>query len=150
MDTLTPDALDSPAVGILSQLEADGFRVRLEPDTRLVIAPRSQLTPERMAEIRQHKAALTLLLRCRDAGVVARRDAFRAQFGATPAPRVPMFLFRPGVPYVPGVCFSCGDPLPALRFARCWRCSLAWRLAAGVRIASDFPLADALDSARCA
>ena len=26
-------------------------------------------------------------------------------------------------------CFSCGDALPQLIYARCWRCSLAWRLA---------------------
>ena len=150
MATLTPDVLDSPAVAILSALEADGFTVQLEPDNGMVIAPRSRLTPERMAEITRHKDALKLLLRCCDAGVQARRDVFEFQLAQTLAPGVPAFLFRPHVPYTPGVCFSCGDGLPEHRFSRCWRCSLAWRLAAGVRIASDFPLAEALDGARCA
>lgn len=82
-----------------------------------------------MAEIRHYKDALKLLLRCCDAGVQARRDVFACQLTQTPAPRVPAFLFRPDVPYVRGGCFSCGDTLPEPPFSRCWRCSLAWRLA---------------------
>ncbi len=46
--------------------------------------------------------------------------------------QVPAFIFRLGTPYLQGICFSCGDPLPRPRFGRCWRCSLAWRLAAHV------------------
>ena len=59
---------------------------------------------------------------------------------------VPALLFRSGVPYVEGRCFSCGDALQRFRVGRCWRCSLAWRLAC--RVAMPAPLADALDAAR--
>ncbi len=54
--------------------------------------------------------------------------------------------FRPGVPYVPGSCFSCGDALAALRFGRCWRCSLAWRLAVRLPVPAD--LAVVLDDVK--
>lgn len=147
MDTLrTADVFQSPAVGILCTLKADGFRVELTADGMLSIAPRSRLTPERMEAIAACKAALKTLLRCCDTGVQARRDVFEFQLAQTPAPRVPAFLFRPGVAYVRGVCFSCGDRLPELRFGRCWRCSLAWRLACRVPI--EPALAAALDDAR--
>src|SRR3981081_1727783 len=84
MDALTPNVFDSPALGILCDLEADGFRVALTADDALSIAPRSRLTPERMQAIAAHKDAIKTLLRCCDEGVVARRDAFRAQFNAAP------------------------------------------------------------------
>jgi hypothetical protein len=145
MATLTSVTPDSPAADILSSLEADGFRVELEPNG-IVIVPRSRLTPERMKEIAHHKEELLLLLRCRDAGVQARRVAFASALASTPAPRVPAFLFRLEVPYLRGVCFSCGDKLPQPRFGRCWRCSLAWRLAAQVQIPGD--VASALDGAK--
>ncbi len=32
-------------------------------------------------------------------------------------------------PTVLAGCFPCGDVLPGLRFARCWRCAVGWRLA---------------------
>jgi hypothetical protein len=146
MDALTPDVFASPAVGILCDLERDGFRVELAADAALVIAPRSRLTPERMQAIAAHKDALKTLLRCRNAGVQERRDVFARQLAATPAPQVPGFLFLPALPYVNGTCFSCGDALTNARFGRCWRCSLAWRLAAGVPIHVD--IAAALDAAR--
>jgi hypothetical protein len=72
-----------------------------------------------------------------DDGVKARLEVFRRQFEATPAPAVPAFLFRPGVAYVPGVCFSCGASLPEPRFSRCWRCSLSWRLACHAPVSDD-------------
>lgn len=83
-----------------------------------------------------------------DDGVKTRLDAFRRQFEATLAPAVPAFLFRPGVSYQAGVCFSCGDSLPSPRFGRCWRCSLAWRLACRLPLPAE--LAAALDAARVA
>jgi hypothetical protein len=45
MDALTPNVFDSPALGILCDLEMDGFRVALTADEALTIAPRSRLTP---------------------------------------------------------------------------------------------------------
>ena len=143
---VTADVLDSPAVGILGDLERDGFRVELTPDGVLMIAPRSRLTLDRMQAVAACKDALKVLLRCCDDGVGARRDLFTQQLAQTPAPGVPAFLFLAGIGYGPGVCFSCGDGLPGLQFGRCWRCALAWRLAAGVSISSA--LAEALDGAR--
>lgn len=117
-------------------------------DGALRIAPRSRLTPERMATIAACKDAIRLLVRCCDAGVQGRRDLFRQQLEAAPAPTVPAFLFRPDVPYVRGRCFSCGDALPELHFSRCWRCSLAWRLAC--RLPMSLELGAAIDVARVA
>lgn len=145
---VTRDVLDSPAVAILCGLEADGFRVELTDDDALVIAPRSRLTPERMQAIAACKGALKELVRCCDVGVQARREAFAAQLVLTQAPGVPAFLFKAGLPYVKGTCFSCGDALPELRFSRCWRCSLAWRLVCTLPVPAD--LAAALDVARVA
>ena len=116
--SLTADVLDSPAVGILCDLDRDGFRVELAADGVLVIAPRSRLTPERMQAIASVKDAIKVLLRCCDDGVVARRDVFRAQLEATPAPGVPAFVLQPDIPTwredasvaVTG-CPSCGSPV---------------------------------------
>jgi hypothetical protein len=93
-----------------------------------------------------HKPDLLMLLRCLDVGVGERCDVMRALFEAAPAGRIPALLFRPGLPYVAGRCFSCGDQLQTLFVGRCWRCSLAWRLAVRVPIPAE--LADALDGAK--
>ena len=89
--------------------------------------------------------ALAALVRACDDGVQARRESFAAQFKAGPASRVPAFLFRSGVAYEAAICFSCGDRLAEVRFGRCWRCALAWRLVA-VRVPAA--TAAALDEAR--
>jgi hypothetical protein len=78
--------------------------------------------------------------------VQERREAFAAQLAHPPPPGVPAFLFRPDVPYVKGTCFSCGVALRSLVFARCWRCSLAYRLACGLSVPVD--LIAAMDAAR--
>jgi hypothetical protein len=122
---VTAGVLDSPALPLLLELEQQGCRVELTPQT-LVVAPASRLTPEQRAAVLASARELALLARCIDSGVVERRDLFRRQLEVTPAPRVPTFLFRPDVPYVRAICFSCGDSLPEPRFSRCWRCSLAW------------------------
>ena len=143
---VTPDVFDSPAVAILCDLERDGFRVELTADG-VVIAPRSRLTSDRMTAIAGCKDALKALISiATDAGVQDRRDAFRLQLDAVPAPCVPAFLFKPGLPYVAGRCFACADALPELRFSRCWRCAIAWRLACRLPVPVD--VADALDHAR--
>ena len=70
-------------------------------------------------------------------------------------PWVPELIFREGIPYVPGVCFSCGQKLPPAesrevscervdgstvtvelqeRWGRCWPCALAVRLAVGADV----------------
>lgn len=143
----TADALKSPALPLLLELEAAGVRVKVDADVVLV-SPRGVLTPEQRTMFRQHQAAVRVLVAIvDDAGVQARRAVFQLQLALT-APRIPGFLFKSDVPYVRGVCFSCGDGLPELRFSRCWRCSLAWRLACRLPVPAD--LAAALDAARVA
>ena len=140
------DVLNSPVLPLLLELEAAGVRFRLDGDLVLV-SPSGALTPEQREVIRMHKASARVLVAMgTDQGVHERRDAFRQQYVAAPPLTVPGFLFRPGVPYLRGVCFSCGDLLSKLRFGRCWRCSLAWRLACRLPIPSA--LATAIDETR--
>ncbi len=145
MTSLEP-VLDGPALGLLLDLEHDGFSVDLSDDGVLRIRPRDRLSPDRVAEILRHKDALRLLVRSVDAGVEARVEAFKTQLTTTSAPAIPAFLLQPNVPYVRGVCFSCGERLPHPKFGRCWRCSVAWRLAAGIRL--DVELARGRDEAK--
>ena len=145
--TTVPNVFDSPLYPVLVELDGQGFRFRLSPDGAVLINPISKLPPDVRALFQQHPDDLRLLVSiATDAGVHERRDAFRLQREAAPAPRVPAFLFRAGIGYVPGVCFSCGDALPELRFGRCWRCAIAWRLACRLPISVD--LATAIDEAR--
>jgi hypothetical protein len=145
--SLAAGVLDSPALPLLLELEQQGCRVELTPD-KLVVEPASRLTPAQRAAVLAYARELALLVSCLDPGVVERRDVFRKQLKATPAPRVPTFLFRSDVPYVRSACFSCGDSLPEPRFSRCLRCSLAWRLACRLRVSTE--LAAAIDAARVA
>jgi hypothetical protein len=145
--SITANVLDSPALPLLLELEQQGCRVTLTPDT-LVIEPASGLSAGQRAAVRAQARELALLVRCLDPGVVALRDLFRRQREATPASRVPIFLFRSAVPYVRAACFSCGDALPEPRFSRCWRCALAWRLACHLPVSAE--LAAAIDAARVA
>lgn len=143
---MTAGVVESPAAGLLFDLQREGFMVELTADDALTIAPRSRLTPERMHKIVTHKDGLKRLLREGDDGVVLRRAAFEQLLARTPPPRVPAFLFRDGIVYAKGICFSCGDTLPQWTFGRCWRCALAWRLACRVPISAG--LAAALDSVK--
>jgi hypothetical protein len=144
--SVTTDVFESQALILLHHLKAEGFEFQVvEPDI-LRVRPVDRVTPELRADLQRHKSGLLMLIRMGDAGVQERRDVFTRQLVATPTPQVPAFLYRPDVPYVKGKCFSCRDLLPEPRFGRCWRCSLAWRLAAGVSIDAD--LATALDAAR--
>jgi hypothetical protein len=138
MDALTPNVFDSPALGILCDLEADGFRVALTADDALSIAPRSRLTPERMQAIAAHKDAIKTLLRCCDEGVVVRRDAFRAQFDAAPVEVIPALLFRADVRVAasPAVTRLAGRRSAAaggVRWPGAWRVGSRFRLTSGLR-----------------
>jgi hypothetical protein len=143
---VTADVLESQALSLLRQLKAEGFEFQVAEPNILRVRPVDRVTPELRADLQRHKPALLMLIRIDDAGVQERRDVFARQLAATRAPQLPAFLYRPDVPYVKGMCFSCHDPLPEPRFGRCWRCSLAWRLTADVPI--DVDLAAALDVAR--
>jgi hypothetical protein len=138
--------LDAIALPLLLALEARGIHVELTADSRLIVEPASRLTADEEAALRTHARELAWLLRLCDRGVLERREAFVAQLAHTPPPGVPAFLFCPEVPYVKGTCFSCGVVLRSLVFARCWRCSLAYRLACGLSIPAD--LIAAMDAAR--
>jgi hypothetical protein len=137
MATLTADVFDSPAVGILCGLEADGFRVTLTSAGVVTIAPRSRLTTERMAAISAHKDALRTLLRICDEGVQERRESFARQLAAAPSSAaVPPLQFREA-PYVSARCHACGDSLESPQWGSCWRCVLARRLVCHAPIAAD-------------
>ena len=98
-----------------------------------------------MSEIAAHRAEIKTLMGVCDQAVQDRVMVFRGQLDADPT-TVDPFLFKTGVPYAKGVCFSCGAGLQDACFGRCWRCSLAWRMAAVVPISAD--QAAAYDGAR--
>jgi hypothetical protein len=139
--SVTAEVCQSAAVGILDGLNADGFRVVLTADGVLSIAPRSRLTPERMATVTPHKDDLRMLIRMRDQGVQDRRDAFTQQLANVPSGvLVPCFVFRVS-PYIKGHCHACGETLERLRWGSCWRCSLARRLVCHAPVPSDLFMA---------
>ncbi len=144
---VTQNVLNSPAVAVLCDLEHAGLDLAVV-DGRLRVWPVERLTAEHERLIQQHRHALVTLVRICDDGVQERMAAFKQQLANTAADSIPSFLFRPDVPYVKGLCFSCGTELPEPRFGRCARCALAWRLAAGVDIPGE--LAAAVDGARVA
>lgn len=140
---MTADVLNSPALPLLLQLEAGGVRFRLDGE-QVLVSPRGVLRPEQREVFRQHQAAVrTLVSILTDGSVQDRVAEFRRQLAAT---GVPAFVFKANISYVKGTCFSCADRLPELRFDRCWRCSLAWRLSC--RLPIPGVLADALDGAK--
>jgi hypothetical protein len=140
------DVFDSPALPLLLALEARAIHVELTADGRLVVEPASRLTADEQAAVRTHARGLALLVRICDRDVQVRREAFAEQLAHTRPPGVPACLLHPQVPYVKGTCFSCGVGLHTLVFGRCWRCSLACRLACGLSIPLDLVMA--MDAAR--
>ncbi len=124
------DVFDSPLYPVVIRLAGQGFQFRLLPDGTVQVNPIAKLPPDARALFQQHPDDLRVLVAmAADAGVHDRRDVFRLQYAAAPTGTVPPFLFRTGVVYRPGSCFSCGETLPGLRFARCWRCTAGYRLA---------------------
>jgi hypothetical protein len=127
------DVLASPAVEILCRLEVRGLTCQVTPEGRLRVGPAARLSPDLALLIQEHRDDLITLTRVCDRGVQARVEAFHRQIDAAPIGVVlPELLFRDDVPLREGQCFSCGDPLEHARFGRCWRCALAWRVAARV------------------
>ncbi len=142
---MTPDVFESPALPLLLQLERDGFDLGVRSCT-LWIKPARWLTAERRAQITEHRAALKALVLVCDDDVQDRVVAYKAQLAAAPQGATPAFVYQRGTAHTRGICFSCAAPLSVPEFGRCWRCSLAWRLAMQVPIAAD--LAAVYDSTK--
>ena len=143
----TQNVLTSRAVAVLCDLEHAGLDLAVV-DGRLRVWPVERLSAEHERLIRQNRNELITLVRICDDGTQERVAVFKQQLADAPADQIPAFLFRPDVPYVKGACFSCGTGLLEIRYGRCQRCSLAWRLAVDVGIPSE--LAAAVDEARVA
>jgi hypothetical protein len=139
------DALNGPAVAVLLELEAAGFEVGTAGD-RLKVKPISKLTTNQRAELERYRAELLLLLRICDVAVQDRRTVFTQQLGS--GVHAGLLLFRAGVPYVAGRCFSCGDPTDRPVHGVCWRCAFARRLA--LKVPLPVSLAAPYDEARVA
>jgi len=142
---LTQDVLNSPALAVLCDLEHAGLDLAVV-DGRLRVWPVERLTADHERLIQQHRNELVALVRICDSGVQERLVAFKAQLAKAPKGTTPDFVFQRGTSYAKGLCFSCGEALPEPQFGRCWRCSLAWRMAAGVPIPAE--QAAAYDGAR--
>ena len=132
----TMDVLNSPAVAVLCGLEHAGLDLAVV-DGRLRVWPVERLTNDHEALIKQHRDALVTLIGICDQGVQERLAAFKQQLRDTPDGTTPDFIFRRETAYAKTICFSCGAALSELGYGRCWRCSLAWRMAAGVPIPAE-------------
>ena len=142
---MTLDVFESPALPLLLELERDGFDLGVRSGT-LWIKPARRLTPEQRAQITTHRAALKALVLVCDESVQDRVAVYKAQLAAVPRGSTPDFVYQRGTVHTQGVCFSCAAPLSVQAFGRCWRCSLAWRLAVRIPIAAD--LAAVYDSTK--
>ena len=131
--SVDPSVFDGPGLPLLLELEQGGFDLAVRQG-ELWVKPVDQLTPELRASIQRHRDELVTLVRCVDDGVQERLVAFKQQRRDSGTGTTPDFGFRRGTPYGAGSCFSCGAALDERRYGRCWRCSLAWRMAAGAPV----------------
>ena len=143
--TLNSGVFDGPGLPLLIELEQCGFDLDVRRG-ELWVRPVEQLTAEQRASIQHHRDELVTLVRICDDGVQKRLLTFKQQLSQVPEGTTPDFVFQRGTPYAKSVCFSCGAVLPEPHYGRCWRCSLAWRMAVGVPIPAD--RAAAYDGAR--
>ena len=134
--TIINNVFDGPGLPLLIELERDGFDLAVRRG-ELWIRPVDRLTASQQAKIQQHRVALVTLVRVCDEGVQTRLVAYRQQLAEVPKGSTCHFVFQPGTPYAKTVCFSCGAALLEPRYGRCWRCSLAWRIAAGVPVSAE-------------
>jgi hypothetical protein len=143
---MVADVFQSPALPLVLELAQQGFALVVTGDGRVRVEPGSRLTADQRQLLVQHKAAVATVLRGCDPEVAVRRDVFRAQIEAAERVMLPALVYKPDIAYTAGVCFSCGDPNGRAAHGRCWRCSLAWRLACRLPISSE--LAAVVDGAR--
>ena len=102
--TRCSNVFDSAALPLLITLQEQGFDLQVTGGA-LFIRPVERVTAELRAQLRQHKPGLTALVQVCDQGVRDRVEVFRRQLEADPTTIGP-FLFKVGVPYGRGVCFS--------------------------------------------
>ena len=133
MTTQLGSPLTGQAAGLLLRMASQGIQLRRD-GADLLFRPVHAVQGSLLAQLRAFKLELLNLL---DEGVESRRRLFEQQLSATAPPAIPAFLFCERVPYQRGRCFSCGEALPTRRWGRCWRCSLAWRLAARVPLTRE-------------
>jgi hypothetical protein len=143
--TVAADEADR-AVDLLLTLQRAGIRLRVEGD-RLLANPIDRVTPEQRDQLRSYRP---LIVRLFEMGLSAealesRRQHFAARLTQAGETLVPALVLVEGLPYVPGVCFSCGDSLKTYGFGRCLPCAWAWRLACHVALPE---LSQAFDGAK--
>ena len=132
----TNDVLNSPAVAVLCGLEHARLDVAVV-NGRLRVWPVERLTVEHELLIQQYRDELVTLVRICDDGVQERLVVCKQQLRKAPEGTTPDFVFKRGTIYARAVCFSCAAALPEPEYGRCWRCSLAWRMAVGVSIPAE-------------
>ena len=128
--TLNANVFDGPGLPLFIELEQCGFDLAVRRG-ELWVRPVDQLTGAQQAKIQQHRDELVALVQSYDEGVQERLVAYKQQLAKVPKGSTTDFVFQRGTPYAKAVCFSCGATLQELQHGRCWRCSLAWRLAVG-------------------
>jgi hypothetical protein len=103
---------------MVGSLYRRGILVVPAVDGGLRYRPREALSGAERADLARHRDAIRAFL---DADPVG----WRAAVMATQVPRagaIPMLLARPGIPFPPKACCSCGDPLTATDRYRCTPC----------------------------
>jgi hypothetical protein len=134
-------------MALLDHAKAAGLTLEAAPDGRLLVTPRSRLTPELRAALLEHKAALLAAL----AGprppeppdpvpvpaeaVALRVAAFRAQLAAWTTgghSGVPLLTLQDLPASGPGRCIGCGAVLSPGRAWRCAACVAAVELVLGL------------------
>jgi hypothetical protein len=112
-------------VELLTDLRERGLRLKVDGE-RLLVAPKTALTPEIRDTLAIHKSEILPLLLVKDPEVLWRLDAMRGQIPTSgPIP----FLVARDVEPAPGTCQSCGDPLTPGQVYRCCPCVEAATLA---------------------
>src|SRR2546428_8251275 len=119
VSTPSPTTSLLEAAALLLAAASRGVQVFLAND-RLRVRPADGLTPEERAILRS----------LRDQGPVIshelcwRVEAMRPHVPPSPAP-IPALIARSDVHEQPGVCLSCGEPIPQSSVVRCPLCALA-------------------------
>jgi hypothetical protein len=103
----------------------------------IYVRPANRLTDTQRLLLKQERLAMLTLLHICDVGVVDRRVVFDGLIAEHRDVVLPALVFKAGVPYARHICYSCADALPNA-WGRCWRCSLAARLACRQIIPTDW------------